>query len=100
MNYYDAVEAGKRIKTMRVAKGYTQEQLSEILGINEDSLGRIERGTRSCSIDLFVMLTQIFDVSLDYLIMGTPQSVAINSEKLDAAIKLLADIRADQQHNL
>ena len=37
-------ELGKKIKHMRIAKGYTQEKLSEIVNISQKALSSIETG--------------------------------------------------------
>ena len=67
---FDPVECGKRIRTLREEQGLTQVQLSEKFQISIDHLKAIERGRRACSIELFVEATAIFNVSLDYLIIG------------------------------
>lgn len=67
---YDIKEGGERIRRLRVKEGYTQEQLAEILNIDRSFYSRIERGERGCSVDLLVHLTTLFDVSMDYLVLG------------------------------
>ena len=37
-------ELGKKIKRMRIEKGYTQEQLSEFIDISQKALSSIETG--------------------------------------------------------
>ena len=36
---------GKRIKTLRIAKHFTQEQLAEKIGVSRQKYARIENGT-------------------------------------------------------
>ncbi len=66
----DAKEIGMRIRILRKSRGLTQEQLAEVLGIQTNSIARIERGIRVPSLDLFVDLSACFGVTLDYLVMG------------------------------
>lgn len=68
--FYNIKQGGERIRQLRIAAGYTQEQLAEILNIDRSFYSRIERGERGCSVDLLVHLTTLFDVSLDYLVLG------------------------------
>ena len=63
-------EIGKRIRTERKRNGLTQAKLAERLGISLNTIGRIEVGIRMPSIELFVELAELFEVSLDYLILG------------------------------
>lgn len=67
---YDMKQAGLRIQRLRNQRGYTQEEFAKVLNIDRSNLSRIESGKRSCSVDLFVQLSDLFNVSLDYLILG------------------------------
>ncbi len=76
---YNNIECGNRIKEARKASGLTQAQLSAQLNIRSESLSAIENGRRSASIDLLIDISQLLDVTLDYLILG----------KVDPALKKL-----------
>ena len=58
---------GNRIRTARQFRKLTAEQLSEQLGIATESLRHIENGTRRPSYALLDNISDILDVSLDYL---------------------------------
>ena len=49
--YFDPVEAGKRIKAIREAKGMTQMGFAEKLNISRSYMNKIEKGTKTASID-------------------------------------------------
>ena len=49
---------GLRIKRLRTLRGYSQEQLSEIMGISPNYLSNIERGKENPTLDLFIKLSQ------------------------------------------
>lgn len=67
---YDIKGSGARIRQLRIQNGYTQEKLAETLNVDQSYYGRIETGKRGCPVDLFIQLSDLFDVSLDYLIRG------------------------------
>lgn len=50
--YFDPIEFGKRLQTSRKIAGITQEELANSLSVDRNTIGRIERGIRSCSFDL------------------------------------------------
>lgn len=50
--------------------GLTQEKAAAALNIDRSFYNRIESGKKGSSIDLFIQLSDLFHVSLDYLIMG------------------------------
>ena len=76
--YYDMKKSGARIRQLRTQSGLTQEQASEVLNINRSFYSRIETGQKGCSIDLFIRLSTLFEVSLDYLILGKTQENSLN----------------------
>ena len=43
---------GESIRELRIAQGWTQEQLAEIAGITSSNLGRIEAGRYAVNIDV------------------------------------------------
>lgn len=59
---------GNRIRTVRKARGYTQEQLAERADISFAFVGHIERGTRVMSIKTLDSLARALDCSADYLL--------------------------------
>ena len=67
---YDIKQCGERIHQLRLNSGYTQEQLAEKLNIDRSFYSRIETGRKGCSVDLLVHLSSVFNVSLDYLVLG------------------------------
>lgn len=68
--YYDMEKSGARIRQLRMKEGYTQEKVAQALNINRSFYSRIESGKNGCSVDLLVQLSDLFDVSLDYLVLG------------------------------
>ncbi len=70
MNGIDAREIGQRIKDLRKEKGLTQQELAELVGVSQNLISKIEPGMRVPSVDLFAELSRVFEVSLDYLVLG------------------------------
>ena len=62
MNIRDKI--GSRIKSLRRAKGYSQEKLAEVIGISPKYLSSIERGQENPTLDLFIRLSQGLKVEL------------------------------------
>jgi len=71
--YYDMKQSGERIRQLRIQNRYTQEELARILDIDRSYYSRIESGQKGGSVDLFVRLSDCFQVSLDYLVLGKKQ---------------------------
>ena len=82
---------GTRIKSLRRGRGYSQEKLAEVTGINPKYLSSIERGEENPTLDLFIRLSQGLKVDIHELFNieyeGQPPQVL--RKKLQA---LLGDI--------
>ena len=78
---------GSRIRTARQFRRLTGEQLAEKIGIAVDSLRHIENGVRSPSFQLIERISDILDVSLDYL-----------AGKTDSPLEHRVGIKLDPDH--
>lgn len=59
-----------RIIMLRKRMGISQTQLAKKLHISASAEGNYEQGRRLPSVDMLLMMSEIFDVSLDYLVTG------------------------------
>ena len=60
-----------RIRALRQKAGMSQAELAEFLNVSASALGMYEQGRRVPGLDALVLLSRLFDVSLDYLITGS-----------------------------
>lgn len=56
------------IKNLRIEHGMKQTELAEKLFINKSMISAYEKGTRMPSLDVLIQLTNIFNVSIDFLL--------------------------------
>lgn len=59
---------GERIKKIRELRGYTQEQLSELSGVELQQIYRYETDKNKPKVDVLLLLARTLNVSADYLI--------------------------------
>lgn len=69
------------IRTARMNKGYTQEQLSELLEITPGHLKHMESGKRKPSVPLLFQMMKLLDFSVDALVF--PQTDIADCVHLD-----------------
>lgn len=60
---------GRQIRELRRQRGWTLQDLASQVGLSLSFMGHIERGTRKPSLETIVRLAQLFDVSIDSLLM-------------------------------
>lgn len=58
----------KRLREMRMKRGFTQQRLADTLDIALRSYQCYETGTRTPNYDLLIFIADTLDVSLDYLL--------------------------------
>ena len=56
---------GRRIAALRAMYGYTQKQLSEMTGISQANISKIERGTYNPTVKLLEKIADSFKLRLD-----------------------------------
>ena len=85
---------GRRIKKLRIDKGYSMQELANQLGVTKSSINMWENSNSIPKDNILIALSNIFDVSIDYLLGNEkmeekiPESKTLhyiqrNLEKLD-----------------
>ena len=75
-NNYDIYrkEIGRRLKKIRMSKGFTQEQFVDFLQTGRANLSRVEKGDIFPNYELMNLLRQKFHIRIDWFLFdqGTP----------------------------
>ena len=58
------------LREIRIKKGYTQLKVAMDLNISREALSYYETGKRSPDLHMLALMSEYFDVSIDYLITG------------------------------
>ena len=89
---FDFMPIGQAIKKAREARGMTREQLSEIIGYAPRHIQAIENEGNYPSIELFIQLITMFDVSVDeYIFPNKEVKKSSVRRRLDAQLDNLDD---------
>lgn len=78
----------KRIRALRVAQGWSLEELATRARLSQSSLSRIENGQRRLALDQLVTLARALDTSLDQLVETATDDV-VTSPMVDGAHGLM-----------
>ncbi|MEU4142745.1 XRE family transcriptional regulator [Streptomyces parvulus] len=78
----------KRIRALRVAQGWSLEELAARARLSQSTLSRIENGHRRLALDQLVTLARALDTSLDQLVETAADDV-VSSPMIDAAHGLM-----------
>ncbi|MFD6909397.1 helix-turn-helix domain-containing protein [Streptomyces sp. NPDC060077] len=78
----------KRIRALRVAQGWSLEELAGRANLSQSSLSRIENGQRRLALDQLVTLARALDTTLDQLVENAADDVVV-SPMIDGAHGLM-----------
>ncbi|WP_435793653.1 helix-turn-helix domain-containing protein [Nonomuraea glycinis] len=78
----------KRIRALRVAQGWSLEELATRANLSQSSLSRIENGQRRLALDQLVTLARALDTSLDQLVETATDDV-VTSPVIDGTHGLM-----------
>jgi transcriptional regulator with XRE-family HTH domain len=53
---------GRAIRTLREARGLTQEQLADLAGVHRTYVGSVERGERNVTVETLLRFAQALEV--------------------------------------
>lgn len=73
----------QRIRELRLAKNLSQVDLAKILGVTKQSVSNWENDNIQPSVEMLIKLTEIFNVSTDY-ILGLENSRFIDVSDLSS----------------
>lgn len=61
---------GKRIQELRKQKGFTQEDLADLIEVDRSYMGFVERGERNPPLDKLIKIAKAFKITLPELFQG------------------------------
>lgn len=61
---------GERLQALRKKSGYSQEQLAEMLNLSRQAVSKWESGQGKPDVDNLIRLTEIYQVSADFILFG------------------------------
>ena len=90
----------KNLRKFRTAAGFSQEELSQLLGMNRATYTYYETGKTTPSISVLKLLAKIYNVSLMELLMDESEAGQLrDSSRSDSFdhIKYIYDLSADER---
>lgn len=90
----DYFEIGQRIRKIRKARGLSQEQLAERIGISTTHMSHIETANTKLSLPVFVEIATVLEVQTDSLLYDEPRESINNA--IDEIVAILERCDAKQ----
>lgn len=61
---------GKKIQELRKQKGFTQEDLADLIEVDRSYMGFVERGERNPTLDKLIKIANALKITLSELFQG------------------------------
>jgi len=90
------IEIGSNIQVAREQAGYTQDKLSEMLGMSPNHLSAIERGVSGISLEALQRLCRLLGVSADRILFGTDE---LETEAI-ALARRISDVKPEYRQQV
>lgn len=83
----------KRLKELRNEYGYTQKELGDKIGVNDNTITNYEKGIRQPSYEILENMASVFNCSIDYLLGRTDDRniTILKDNTLPSELKGLVD---------
>lgn len=88
---------GRRIRELRLERGWTQEQLAEHAELSWHHISGIERSVTGATVETLVAIATALDVSLSELLLGVDRPAPRELRRLSTA---LAGCSAEAQQSI
>ncbi|MBE6538095.1 MAG: helix-turn-helix transcriptional regulator [Ruminococcaceae bacterium] len=85
----NSVDFGKKICMLRKKQGMTQAELASRLNVSDKAISKWERGAGFPEITQLPILSDIFGVSVDYLMKGSSRGIVIAGNILVDVINMI-----------
>lgn len=90
----------EKIKNLRNNKDWSQAELAQKLGLSHGHITRLETGKFNPSTEVLKKISELFDISADFLLDDSTDSefdIEIKNKPLSERIKLISSLDPKQQ---
>lgn len=93
-------QIGERLREARKLAGLSQGQVAKILDLHRPSVSEMEAGNRRVSAVELARLSEIYDVSVSWLLGDTPDTLEANDPRLQLAARELSKLKPEDLERL
>lgn len=73
-----------RIQNLRKAKGMSQEELADQIGVSRQAVSKWESGQSTPDLEKIIMISDLFEVTTDYILKGIEPVSATNKKTIQS----------------
>ncbi len=96
-------QIGKNIKKIREERGFTQQNIADLIAMHRSNYSRVEAGERDLSIDAICKIAKHFHMTIDQLVNfegDMPQEVVIEDKTAVEQMQLIQQLDEDDKNTV
>jgi len=93
-------KTGSRIKNLRIEKGMNQGELGRILGLDQGTVSKMERGENEPTAKTLRMLREIFGVTTDWILTGEGTKHPLPLDTEDEIKEIIDDLNTNEMFKI
>lgn len=90
----------ERLREARKMAGLSQGQVAKILSLHRPTISEIEAGNRKVSVEELTRFSEMYEVSISWLLGDSPEQLEKNDPKLQLAARELSKLKPDDLDRL
>ena len=93
---------GAKIKTLRLQKEWSQQDVADKLNISQSAYAKVERGESKLDVARIIKLSEIFDIEPYELLVPDGKVISINSDNAQGYVNnyYYSDLKASQDNHI
>lgn len=85
------VDCSEKLRSLREARGLTQFQVAERIGVSKAMISAYETASKAPSIEVLIRLSRLFGVSVDYLVcVDAPKMIDVSGLDEETLVQITA----------
>lgn len=95
------MNVGENIRKIREDKGFTQQQIADLVGMHRSNYSKVETAQRELSINALAKVAKFFDLSIDELVNFEgimPKEVTIEDKTTLEQVKLIGQLEPEDKN--
>lgn len=98
----NAMKLGNSLKKLRESKGYTQQQMADLIHTHRTGYSKMENNQQEIPVDALVLVAKGFGMSVDEVIYfdeknGVPNEVSLNDKAALEQLQLINELDEEEK---
>jgi transcriptional regulator with XRE-family HTH domain len=90
------IDTGNRIKSLRIEKGWSQDELGKKLNLDQGTISKMERGESEPTAKTLRLFKEIFGVTIDWILTGKGQKHPLPLETNEEIMEIIDDFKENE----